>query len=282
MNKDVICKFCKKRFLVKSWRNAKFCSRQCSANFNKNRKQKTCLNCGTSFEVMGYLKTIFCSRKCSSEHAQKTGRTKYSEDKKAKVTKVCEFCKKEFKVWNYRKNARYCSKKCHYKAGQKILQCTKCGTFHEEQINEINKNLNIELFCTNCRNLNSTSAFEIHIKNCLIDIFGPDRIKSNQRIEYDKGKYIYPDIVANSNVVIECNGDFFHCNPEYFSAEYYNPKLQKFAKDIWERDKFKLDIYNRYHYNIIIIWESEWKDKREDVLIRIKNEIYKNQNNKKS
>lgn len=277
--KKIVCKHCGKEFSVVSWMNAKFCSVKCSSEHKKNRIQQICLNCKNSFEVLGYQKTIFCSRKCSNEYAIKTEKNKYKEEEKSKVTKICEYCKKEFRVWKYRKNARFCSKPCFSNAGRVNLQCTKCGVYHSEERNTLKDNLNMELFCKKCRNLNNTSAFEIQIKNYLIDIFGSEKIKANQRISYEKGKYIYPDIVVNNKLIIECNGDFFHCNPEFFNSDYYNNKIKKYAWEIWQRDIFKLDIYKKYGYNVMIIWESNWKKKKEEIKELLINEIRKNQIN---
>ena len=70
--------------------------------------------------------------------------------------------------------------------------------------------------------------------------------------------YIYPDILCG-NVIIECNGDFFHCNPDMYTADFINPKTMKSAQYTWNRDKFKIDLYNKLGYNVITLWESKWR-----------------------
>jgi phage FluMu protein Com len=61
------------------------------------------------------------------------------------------------------------------------------------------------------------------------------------------------------NLIIEYNGDYWHCNPIKYDENYYNQKKGKYAKDIWEYDNNKLELIRSYGYNLEIVWESELK-----------------------
>ena len=63
------------------------------------------------------------------------------------------------------------------------------------------------------------------------------------------------------NLIIECDGDFFHCNPEKYSADFirFPKKETKTAKDIWERDKIRTEELKERGYKVLRIWGSEIK-----------------------
>jgi G:T-mismatch repair DNA endonuclease (very short patch repair protein) len=65
--------------------------------------------------------------------------------------------------------------------------------------------------------------------------------------------------IPKYNLLIEYNGDYWHCNPKKYEADYYNKKKNKTAKEIWEYDKNKLYLAKKYDYNCIVIWETDYK-----------------------
>ena len=77
----------------------------------------------------------------------------------------------------------------------------------------------------------------------------------------NKEKYFSYDILLNDlQLIIECNGDFYHANPlKYHENDIMNfpGKIKPFAKDVWLKDAFKKSIAENNGYNIIYIWESE-------------------------
>ena len=277
------CLTCGKQFTINSWRSDKFCSIQCAANFHKKRVVKKCLNCGKEFEIPNYMdkKQHFCSTKCSGEYHSKHHIHKSMEERKC-IVKKCLNCGKEFNVYPYRKNAKFCSKKCHYEYGRVNFKCQICGCNYSEEKNVAKNNINVSMFCPKCRTLTSTSAFEIDIRNHLIKEYNECNVLKNQKIQYKQNHYIYPDIILFNKLIIECNGDFFHCNPLFYDKNYFNPKIKKYAHEIWKKDNKKIEIYKKNNYNIITIWESEWKNNKQLILKKIKNEILKNKINQTS
>lgn len=66
--------------------------------------------------------------------------------------------------------------------------------------------------------------------------------------------------------IIEYNGDFWHCNPELYNESYFNKVKQKNAKDIWEYDRIKLDYMKNKGYDILVIWEKDFKHNKEKII----------------
>jgi hypothetical protein len=59
--------------------------------------------------------------------------------------------------------------------------------------------------------------------------------------------------------IIEFNGDYWHCNPSIYEADYFNKNKEMTAKEIWEYDKEKLDTIKGHGYQVLTVWESDWK-----------------------
>lgn len=80
----------------------------------------------------------------------------------------------------------------------------------------------------------------------------------------DKKQFVY-DIVAN-NKIIEYNGDFWHSNPTKYSPEYINPRTKLKAADKWNIDQQKLQYARDQGYEVLVVWESDFKKNKEEVI----------------
>ena len=58
--------------------------------------------------------------------------------------------------------------------------------------------------------------------------------------------------------VIECFGDYWHCNPRIYTEDYFHDRIKKTAKEIWLHDTNRINELKKLGYNVQIIWESEW------------------------
>lgn len=85
-------------------------------------------------------------------------------------------------------------------------------------------------------------------------------IKNNVNFEAEVpvGRYI-ADVIVENNFVIEINGDFWHANPrKYKSEDILNiGKNGKTAKEIWDKDKLKIDYYNKEGMKNLVLWEYD-------------------------
>jgi hypothetical protein len=70
--------------------------------------------------------------------------------------------------------------------------------------------------------------------------------------------YICDIFIPELNLIIEYNGDYWHCNPNKYNSDYYHKIKNKTAKEIWEYDNTKIDLIKNKGYNLEIMWESDY------------------------
>jgi flagellar motility protein MotE (MotC chaperone) len=97
----------------------------------------------------------------------------------------------------------------------------------EKKIQEIIENLNFEVI----------SSYRVDTKIC--DLYIPEL-----------------------NLIVEYNGDYWHCNPKKYDKDYFNQKKSMFAWELWEYDRLKLDLIRKKGYNIEVIWEFDFKSNK--------------------
>ena len=86
-----------------------------------------------------------------------------------------------------------------------------------------------------------------------------------QHITFEKCEY-YVDIISDElKLVIEYNGDYWHCNPKFYDASYMHPKKKITAKNIWNYDKRKIDVLKKAGYHPIVVWEHDYRNHTSDV-----------------
>jgi hypothetical protein len=146
----VNCKICNVEFVkykseIKRTNNH-FCSNKCSIFFNSQLKKiylekrktdyysspKKCINCKNIIDFKNKIKNKYCSVRCTAIYTQKNGgHCKWSDDdkkrlaelaknnskfcgwnRKEKIKKECETCKKEFEVIPSLKDRNCCSRQC--------------------------------------------------------------------------------------------------------------------------------------------------------------------------
>lgn len=74
-------------------------------------------------------------------------------------------------------------------------------------------------------------------------------------------------------IVLEYNGDFWHCNPEKWTSDQYNKAIKMTAGEKWTADLNRKRVLTKLGYEVLVIWESEWIKDKEKCLDRIKNKI---------
>jgi G:T-mismatch repair DNA endonuclease (very short patch repair protein) len=75
-------------------------------------------------------------------------------------------------------------------------------------------------------------------------------------------KYFYDIHITNTKILIEVNGDYWHCNPLFYKKDDYVkfPLKEIKCNEIWEKDKLKNNIAKDKGYVIIYIWEYDIKN----------------------
>jgi len=304
------CKNCNKEFVEKTYDKKRvFCSQQCYFDFlhkRKNKKIKICPTCNKEFVDYDNENRIYCSRKCKPriiKHyklitkeceichktfltinirqktcSRKCGAILNIENKhkknfiKGKTKKRCKNCGKEFEVFAYRKNSsNYCSNKCKYDFRSMIKVCNTCGKIFKVELNLQDKIFYCSKDCNHNRFLKSKSIPELELFSELSKYY--KNIDNDTRIDIGNEK-IYPDIIINNNIVIEFFGDYYHCNPDIYDKNFLNKSNKKTAKDIWEKDKKRLDLLKNNNYIVYVIWEQDYKNNKKTVINNLKKEIY--------
>jgi len=105
------------------------------------------------------------------------------------------------------------------------------------------------------------------------DISEKDKIyfaTHNKEFKLEKeegGVWLYDFTDTINKKIIEFHGDMYHGNPKkYNSTDYPHPFRKNItAQDMWGKDKRKLDIAIKNGFEVIVIWDSEyrWGNKQE-------------------
>ena len=80
----------------------------------------------------------------------------------------------------------------------------------------------------------------------------------------------YDSVIPQLKLVFEVNGDYWHCNPSKYTADYTHPHKKITAADIWEADNIKQQAMRNRGYEVCVVWESEWKSDNTATRARIK------------
>jgi len=107
------------------------------------------------------------------------------------------------------------------------------------------------------------------IVSCLLD-YEQQFIKYHNRggeffINCIPNYFLYDFTDLLNNKIIEFNGDVYHGNPLIFQPDDICVNYKRkplIAKELWERDKVKIDLAKENGFEVLVIWESEYKKDR--------------------
>lgn len=86
--------------------------------------------------------------------------------------------------------------------------------------------------------------------------------------ENDIKRIIKVDYYLNGHI-IEFNGDFWHANPKFYSADDKLPRpgsQYTTAKNIWKRDALRKKALEALGYRVMIVWENDYHTDAESVI----------------
>jgi G:T-mismatch repair DNA endonuclease (very short patch repair protein) len=69
------------------------------------------------------------------------------------------------------------------------------------------------------------------------------------------GRFNVDFIVGDA--IIECFGDFWHCNPATWTPDRYNGSLHMLAQDKWARDAARQRALEQKGFRFVALWESD-------------------------
>lgn len=201
----LICANCSKQFLNFPYliRKTNYCSQKCYWNGTNKKKIKSCKVCGKNFKIKDYLIKqgygFYCSKDCW-----------FDLFKRAKKKVKCIQCQKDFLVIRavYKKHPKFCSKICKdiSEIDQISSICRGCKISFNLPRSAIDRGRG--LFCTwKCyKKYKGESSLELLIRQQLEKINEP--FQQEMRI----GKFRADFYLPKRNLIIECDGEYWHMN----------------------------------------------------------------------
>jgi hypothetical protein len=256
-------------------------SKEVSSNGNPKMVKKICEWTGEEFWV---------NWKCRNRRFKDiTAMYEWRKDNTRETIK-CETCGTPFKRsknakghWRTGNKPRHCSKKCFDKSPS-INESRRKWTIENQPMNnsesrkKISKTKKKKYGDPNYNNLEKNKETMIEKYGVPYAVYLPQcqsvgkSISKFQRREYEKIKAEYPDAlleeylpdvdrsvdiyIPSEKKIIECFGDYWHMNPEKYLAEDYNKNIHKTAKEIWEFDNERIELFKNKGYLVEIIWEN--------------------------
>jgi len=110
--------------------------------------------------------------------------------------------------------------------------------------------------------------------NELVKDFSNSKYGPNEFFIREGEKSFFYDFTL-SNKIIEYHGDYWHCNPKIYKAEYFHSRKKMTAGAIWIFDSLKEQIARKKGYDFLTIWESDYKLNPEHTINKCKNFLKK-------
>lgn len=284
-HKQIVCELCKQN-KPKKVNNFKLINcTKCGVEFiPKGSTQKTCESCKPSKWVYDSNRVIPCIV-CGKEF------NPISKNN----TKCSKECCRKYAVDNRREN-RNRDREDKFKnaiEGLDYIKCEICGckaeqlhATHFSHVHNISTEEYLELY-PNARlvaqkhienllyrdkNYNSMFVSKVSLRfisnviNCCksksMFLYGNSELKLKTPNYY----HMYDLTNTKTKRIIEFNGDFWHCNPSIYSSDYFHKKKKMHAIDIWDRDNQKIEFAKSQGYEVMVIWEKDFKSNPEDVI----------------
>jgi len=86
------------------------------------------------------------------------------------------------------------------------------------------------------------------------------------------GVWIYDFVDLDRKKIIEYQGDMYHGNPKTYESNDNPHPFRKTitAQEMWDKDELKMDIATKNGYDILYIWDSEFrkvsKERKQEVI----------------
>lgn len=87
-------------------------------------------------------------------------------------------------------------------------------------------------------------------------------------LTFDNSFFRYDFTDLNSMKIIEYNGDDYHANPKkYLAEDNPNPfRRELTAKEIWDKDKIKIELAKTEGLETLVVWDSEYKKDKQEII----------------
>lgn len=86
--------------------------------------------------------------------------------------------------------------------------------------------------------------------------------------------YYVDFMIEDKGVIVEFNGDYWHCNPQKYDASYLHEHKKMTAQEIWDYDAHrKQRIEQITGHRVITVWEYDWIKRKEKTKKWLLNQI---------
>lgn len=109
------------------------------------------------------------------------------------------------------------------------------------------------------------SESELNLVKYIKSIYAGEVLEGESKFRH--GLYTLDCYLPELKLAFELNGDYFHANPAVFGPD--DKIKNKTAKQIWAKDRRKMNVFSKLGIKIINIWESEWIENHDDAKPRI-------------
>jgi len=89
--------------------------------------------------------------------------------------------------------------------------------------------------------------------------------------QFKIGSLRYDLFIKEKNILIEYNGDYWHCNPNLYEKNYLHKKKKLYAYEIWNNDLYKKELAEKKGHKLFIIWEKDYKFNKNEEINKILN-----------
>ena len=256
------CIICNNIFKPKTNRGIKVCSGKCQSYYYYQKsimsKEKNikCIECHKYF--VEHKNQLFCSRICYWHYRKSHPNIIFQSNQVSmRIDIKCINCSSIFLVHQYRKRiASFCSTKCKFEYKRELIKCPTCTLFFSAAKHRKRRYCNAECYAKGTDK--RRSKFSIDVLNNLKKLMFNSDIDCEVKVLID-GKLCFADFIIDNTICIECQGDYWHCNPIIYNSAYFHSKLKKYAFEIWNKDKERILFLEKCGYIVIELWECEWR-----------------------
>lgn len=258
-----------------------------SENSNKFKGKRT----GKSKDILrkkGYTEEMIKEACLSTLNVEFWIKKGYSKEKSIEI--ISEKQKKACKFVDYNKrllpsNIKYWTKKGHSEKEAKKLVSKSQTTFSKEIcIEKWGYDKGIKIFNKRQNKWQKSLYKNGNIKGGYSkvsqELFFEISKKVNGKFKFAKNNgefciresknYYYDFLDINRKKIIEYNGDRYHANPKIYEANDYPHPYHKGkglkSTDIWKKDKKKIQKAIDKGFDVLVVWDSEYKKNKESVI----------------
>jgi len=219
--------------------------RGCAIRYRVNsviRHYKLCIRCGKSC----FIYSTLC-RDCHYESKAKPRKIVITrKTRKKKPDHCCEDCGIKLSERRY-KRCHACNMKHRWsdKEYKKRVTASIKDSFESRWANPVYR----EKIILRLTSTFGTSKLEKYVAS-IAEEYG---FKQSEVV----GTY-FPDLInKKKKLIVEVNGDLWHCNPLFWRPNDIHPNKKVSAKKIWARDKKRKKYLESQGYKVYVIWEND-------------------------